>query len=137
MLIPQITTLRTEDFPSEKEWISKLLFPLNQFLLNATSAINGNITFTDNIPCQTQTLSFTYGSSADFPKTFKWNISNNKPIELRVCSATENSVAIAVLPTWSYTNSVVTITGFVKLSSSGASGLTVGASYNIVVRGQP
>lgn len=137
MLIPQLTSIRTEDFPSEKTWISKLLLPINQFLLYTTKAINGNITFGDNIPCQTVSLAFTYGGVADFPKVFKWNLPV-KPVEVRVCSALENSSGIAVVIAWSYgNNGLVSISQISKISTSGVSSLTVGSVYNIVLRGQP
>lgn len=145
MLIPTISTLRTEDFPSEQKWISKLLFPINQFLLSATTALNGNITLTDNIPCQTITLNFT-ASGNDFPKMQKWIISQNNPnpnapipnpVEVRVCSATENGAGIAVLVPWSFSNGLITFPYIVKVTTAGMVGLTTGASYNIVLRGQP
>lgn len=136
MLIPSITTIRTEDFPDQKNWISRLLLPINQFLLSVTSAINGNITFGDNIPGQTQTLSFVYGASTDFPKTFAYRVVT-RPVELRLCSATENGVPICVGFAWSFGNGTVSISNIFKLSSAGASELTPGASYTIILRGQP
>lgn len=135
-LIPSLTTLRVEDFPSQQEWIGKLLLPINQFLLAATTSINGGITFGDNIPCQTQTLNFTYGGASDFPKTFLWKITS-APIELRVCSATENGVPVAMVPAWSYTNSQVTIAGLILLKSTGVTALKAGAVYNVILRGNP
>lgn len=136
MLIPSLTTIRIEDLPSQKDWIGKLLLPLNQFLLSVTSAINGNISFGDNIPCQTQSLKFVYGSSADFPKAFVWSLSA-APVELRVCSATEDSVAIAVVIAWSYSGGQVSVSNIYKITSSGVSALTVGSLYNITLRGNP
>lgn len=136
MLIPLITTLRTEDFKGQEEWITKLLFPLNQLFTSAVSAINGNLTFGDNVPCQTQTLSFVSTGTSDFPKTFKWNY-QTRPVELRVCSATENGTAVALIPAWSYANAQVTLTGFFKVSSTNTSALTSGATYSVVLRVQP
>lgn len=137
-LITQVTSIRTEDFDSEqRKWIGKLLAPINQFLLSATTAINGNITFGDNIPCQTVTMSFTYGGETDFPKVFKWNLPN-KPVEVRVCAATEDGAGVAIVIAWSYTsNSLVSISQFWKLSASGVSTLSVGSLYNITLRSQP
>lgn len=135
MLLPVISTIRTEDFPKEQQaWIPKLLFPLNQFLLSAISAINGNLAFGDNIPCQTITLNFTYGSAADFPKIAKWNYSST-PVELRVCSATEGGSPIAVVPAWSYSNGTISIANLYKITSAGVVALTSGTTYNIVLRG--
>jgi hypothetical protein len=136
MIIAQIPTLRTEDFPTQKEWISRLLFPLNQFISAAATAVNGNVTFGDNVPGQTTTLKFTYGGTTDFPKAFKWNLVV-KPIELRVCQATENDVAVALVAAWSYSQSLVSVSNLFKLSTAGVVGLTQGASYNITLRAQP
>lgn len=144
MLIPVISTLRTEDFPSQQSWISGLLLPINQFLLSASSALNGNITFGDNIPCQNFTMNFQYNAATDFPKILKWSLSTNSstqtpqnPFELRCCNATESGVNVTLLPTWSFANGTITISNFVKLTTSGATGLTAGATYVVYLRGQP
>lgn len=136
ILIPTLTTLRSEDFAKQRDWIGGLLFPINQFLLSATSAINGNITFGDNIPCQTQTFTFTYGGASDFPKSFLWKLAS-KPVELRVCQASEDANPIALVPAWNYNNGQVVVDHFVKLSVDGVSSLVTGSDYNIVLRGQP
>jgi hypothetical protein len=137
MIIPSQTTIRVEDFPKdEQKWIGRLLFPLNQFLLAATNAINGNIAFGENIPSQDQTFNFVYGSTASFPMVYAWNLPN-APVEVRLASITENSSPIAAVISWSYSNGLVSIGSIVKLTTSGASSLTVGSTYNIVLRGNP
>ncbi len=136
-LIPALTTLRSEDFdPEQRKWIGKLLFPLNQFLLAATSSINGNITLGDNIPCQTQVLKFTYGGSGDFPKKFLWKQAS-RPVEIRVAQALEDDDGVAVVIAWTYSGTQVSISSMVKLTTSGASALTEGSEYTITLRGQP
>lgn len=145
MLIPTISTLRVEDFPGEQSWIARLLLPINSFLTAATAALNGNITLGDNIPCQTFTLSFTYQAATDFPKQVSWKLSQNQlgsnvlpPVEIRVCSATENGSGIAVVVAWSYGNGSIAFPYIVKLNADGTTGvLKIGATYNIVMRGQP
>lgn len=137
MIIPSQTTIRVEDFPKEEQkWIGRLLFPLNQFLLAATSAINGNITPGDNIPSQDQVFNFVYGSSTNFPMVYAWNLPN-APVEVRLASITENASAIAAVISWSYSNGLVSLGSVVKLTTSGVSALTVGSTYNIVLRGNP
>ncbi len=139
-LVNDQSTLRTEDFPPEqRKWIATLLAPLNSFLTDVTQAINGNLTFGENVPCQDIALVFTYGSASDFPKLAKWDLAskNLRPKELRLCSATENGTAIAVVHSWYYDNGSVKITGIFKVTSSGIASLTSGAQYNIVFRGQP
>lgn len=137
MLLGSNSNLRAEDYPSEHSWISGLLFPLNQFLSSVTSAFNGNITFGDNIPCQTIALKFMYGGSSDFPKSVKFTVPNVSPVELRVCSATENSSAIAVIVAWSYASGQISLSSIYKITSAGVAALTVGYQYNIVMRAQP
>lgn len=144
MLINSNLQLRSEDFPSEQSWISKLLLPLNSFLQSATIAINGNLVYGDNLPCQTITLSFVYGSSADFPKKIAWSVGQSSgnsqlspPVELRVCSATESGTAIAVVMAWSYSNGSISISQISKVTTSGITALVVGKTYKIVLRGQP
>lgn len=136
MIIPAITSLRVEDFPDQKQWIGKLLFPINQFLLSVTKAVNGNIRLGQNIPCQTQSLVFTYGGTSDFPKSFRWNYVDN-PVELRVCSAKESDTAIGVIPIWYFSNNMIFISNILKVSSTGVSSLTAGSNYNIVLRAEP
>lgn len=136
MLIQEVTTIRTEDFPTQREWISKLLFPLNQFLLSAVTAVNGNITHGDNIPCVTANFVFVYGSESDFPRTFKYSLPS-RPVEARICSATENGTPVVLGMAWYYDQNQVFVTKIVKFTSEGTSTLTRGATYNIVVRALP
>jgi len=129
------TTLRTEDYPSEQSWIGLLLFPLNQFITQVTQQLNGNITFGDNIPGVTHNLFFVYGGASDFPKPFKWTL-NLPPTEVRLCSATENNVPIAVIFAWGYSQGQISITNVYKITNNGATGLTSGSSYRIIFRAQ-
>lgn len=46
--VPPIQRLQLEDFPKQTEWIGRLLEPLNAFFERATSALNKNLTITDN-----------------------------------------------------------------------------------------
>lgn len=135
-VIGSVTTLRSEDFPDQQSWIGKLLFPLNQSLTAITGALNGNITYGENIPCLTSVLKFTYGSQSDYPKLLKWSLMST-PIELRVCSAFEELTAIAIVPVWYYANGQIYITNILKLSSTGVSTLTAGSDYLITLRAQP
>lgn len=136
MQIPTLTTIRSEDFEGQQGWIAKLLFPLNQFIFATISAVNGNITFGDNIPCQTKTITFTYSGTSTFPKTFAWDTTKYKsaPVELRVCSAKEGSTSIAMIPVWSYGNGTISISALYKLTSSGVVALTSGTTYTVVIR---
>lgn len=132
-LIPSSTTLRVEDFPEQKEWIGKLFLPINTLITAFTSAINGNITYGDNIPSVTQALEFVYGGPTDYPKKFRWTLPV-KPVEVRVAQAFEDNTPVAVVCAWSYADNQISITEFVRLSSFGAQELVERSNYKIIVR---
>lgn len=140
-LIPTFTTLKVEDFPDQRSWIGKLFFPLNNFVLGAISAVNGNLLLGQNIPCQTKTLSFTWNGQSQLPVSFAYTLpSTLTPVELRICSAFENSKAITLLCSWSYANSQVSLTNLWKVvdgTTPQVSRLTVGNTYTFTVRLQP
>lgn len=129
-----VNTLRVEDFPSQKDWIERLFYPLNQFITSATQAINGQITFGDNIPGVTQNLRFTYSTSS-FPISFRWTF-QLQPVEVRLCSAYENDVPVILVFSWSYASGQITIQSVFKITSAGVVGLTTGSVYNLTFRGQ-
>lgn len=135
-VIGSISSLRVEDFPTERDWIGKLLFPVNQFFTAATGAINGNIAFGENIPGKTFSVKFTYGGTSDFPKLFKWDLMST-PVELRVCSAFEDNTAIGLIPVWYFSNGQIYVTEFNRVSGGEVSTLTADSVYNIVLRAQP
>lgn len=131
-LIPPLSTLRAEDFPTEvKEWIPRLFTPLNQFLTNASNAINGRIEFGINIPTVDQQINFTEDATA---RRFLWT-KTQFPKVMTVGQAFENSIAIAVIPVWSFDPStrVISVT-FQKVNGQA---LEVGFEYKIFVRVQP
>jgi hypothetical protein len=130
--IPPLSTLRTEDYPSEQRaWLPRLFLPLNSFLTAASAAINGNIEFGSNIPAQDQVLSFTYNGLA---QRFAWN-GNADPVILWVGQATEGGITTSVLPIWSFDSSSRTVT--VNFKRLNGENLSIGASYRIVIRAVP
>jgi hypothetical protein len=133
MIIPQSPLLRAEDYdPKVQSWIGRLLSPLNLFITSVTAAINGRLTFSDNMLGQQKVLSFSY-SSGTLPMSFSLSFSGT-PTSLQVVRATENGAPVIVHAAWSATNSSVKITDFVKLANGAASGLVAGATYNLTVR---
>lgn len=127
--IPPLTTLRTEDYPSEERaWLPRLFLPLNQFLTAVTNCLNGRVDFGANIPAVTQQLSFVYDG---MERRIPWGLPL-QPAIVWTGQAYEFDEAISVSPLWSYDSS----TKIVSLSflRSAGSELTVGNSYKILVR---
>lgn len=67
--IPRLKRIVTEDFPSEKSWIGKLLSPLNDFMESVTAALSKRLTFGENMACQIFELTF----DGRFPAKVSWN----------------------------------------------------------------
>ena len=132
--IASAPNLRVEDFPGQKDWIGRLFEPINRFFLDSSNTLNGNVTLGDNIPTQTSTLSFTHGGDTDFPRTLAWTL-RAAPVEVRIAKATENSVPVILVFSWSYANGVLFVNDIRKINSASVSELTRGASYNITLRG--
>jgi hypothetical protein len=132
--IPSVTTLKTEDFPSEQSWIGNLFLPLNDFLTSVVGIINGNVLFGDNIPTQTQTLTVKPGTQ--LPLVFKYTLKPN-PTELRVCRATKNGSPIALLTSWSISSGQISFFIAGEVSNGVISAPSSTSTYSIVVRINP
>lgn len=137
MKIPSSPQLRTEDFDSTvQSWIGRLLSPLNSFITSVTSALNGQLTFSENMLGQEKALSFTYASNT-LPLSFMVSFLGT-PKALTVVAATENDVPVIVHAAWSATVSstgaTIKITDFVKLASGAVSALRSGYQYKLTVR---
>jgi hypothetical protein len=125
----QLTTLRVEDFSAEQRaWLPRLFQPLNQFLLSTYNILNGRVEFGANVPCQDETLRFSYGGSA---QTFMWKLAGTPSI-LWVGQATEDAVVTSLQPFWSYDSSTQKIS--VNFYHLDGSALTVGSQYVVFIR---
>lgn len=127
--IPTLTTLRTEDFPSEqRQWLPRLFQPLNNFLTTVTNCLNGNVTFGPQIPSVTQQLSFVYDG---MERRIPWGYIL-PPLVLWLGPCFEDNENIALKEVWNYNASTGIVSlDFVKMDGSE---LTVGNSYKILVR---
>ena len=56
--LPPISRIVKEDFPDEP-WAEKLLWPVNRFFESVVSALNRNLTFTENLAGEIKQISFT------------------------------------------------------------------------------
>lgn len=139
MRIKTTTLLKLEDFPDQKEWIGKLVSPINDFFTQAIKIINDGIVFPDNYIGKDFLFQFTYQSDAiTLPLKFKWPL-QTKPNALTVVSALENGVPIIAAVAWSFTtDSSVQLTQIVKLTGAGGvSVLDAGSKYEIRARVTP
>ena len=66
-----VSKIRREDVPEAPDWFGRFLGTINSFFENVVLALNGRLTFADNIQSQTKVLGFTtsstYISGDDFP----------------------------------------------------------------------
>lgn len=136
--IPITNRLIEEDFPEQKQWIRKLIGPLNTFMQAVSFALNGGLTFEQNITGQRQLLDFTYNGTSSLPVKFTWKKSG-VPQALQVVSATENlKTPVALIVAWSYTEQgQISVSDIIKFSSGAASTLTTGARYQIRIEVRP
>lgn len=146
MRIKATQLIKVEDFPKEKEWIGKLISPINDFFNQAIKILNGGSLFIDNSLGKDHVYSFTYQSEAvtfatppdGRPPSFTWGLLA-KPLALSVVSALEDNVPFIAAVAWQYNNEgLVQLTKVVKLTTAPAvAKLTVGSRYNIRVRVTP
>ncbi len=127
---PKPTVLSKEDYPSEAEWIDRLLAPLNSFMTSTVTALTKGLTIDENLQAQIQELTFTTTNPVTdgFPLYFSVK-SGGRPRTVTVgfcedVASPTTAFTTAVFPTWSFTPD-----GRVKISY--ISGLTVSTKYRI------
>lgn len=128
--ISPFSSLRLEDFPSQREWIDTLFLPLNNVLSQLTQALNGQITVGDNIPAFTKTLS---GSNLTLPQTFQLT-EKFVPTQMVVAQAIKTGSPIAMIGAWSISGDTITVNKLYEISESGNIPLASGPKYAIVLR---
>ena len=127
--LPPIKRITKEDLKDAPAWIDRLLYPLNLFLDFTYRAMNGNLTFVDNITAQKYGFTITAGAAAT-DNTLKFTPTINKRPEFILCTATEKNtnyapIAQAVYVEWFYDGS------FIQISS--ITGLTNGKIYDFLI----
>lgn len=133
------TRLAVEDFPDQKSWLGKLIQPINDFLTQTITILNGGVTFADQILGKDHTFSFQYQSDTiTLPVGFQWNFAA-APKALAVISAYEDDAAIAVQVAWQFTtDGQVQLTQIMKITPTPAVTLLIASSrYKIRVRVTP
>ena len=132
MKLNQLPNFRTEDFPGEQAWISKLFTQLNPFVQAVNQLFDLNIEFGSNIKAVTR--EYTISSFQSFSLT--WPYKNNPPVDCRIVKASKGSQATPciLMNAWSYDSAtnLITVNNIIELSSSGAAALS--GSYKFTLR---
>lgn len=139
MRVKTTQRLRVEDFPDQKDWIGKLVSPLNDFLTQAIKILNDGLQFTDNFIGKEHVFDFEYQSDVlSFPTGFLWTIAAN-PKALSVVAATEDDDPVNVAVSWQFTDlRQVELVHVVRFTTAPAvAALAVGSRYKIRVRVTP
>lgn len=124
--LPSLKRLLLEDFQDQRDWITKLITPLNEFMENSLNALTRNLTFRDNILSQIKELEVT---TLTQPQSFKCTLVS-KPLALLKASIVEVSanpqvITSAVDVDWEWDGSNIRI--------KNVTGLTAGKRYKLVV----
>jgi hypothetical protein len=107
--IPQIRRLLVEDFMEQKDWISKLFIPLNNFMDGTFTALNRGVTLRQNMAADLKIVTVNrVPTSADYIG-IPWTIPQ-KPISLHIgrIVRTDNTAVVlanAVQVQWEYDSS--------------------------------
>ncbi|NBW16058.1 MAG: hypothetical protein EBR82_49555, partial [Caulobacteraceae bacterium] len=134
--------LVVEDFPDQKDWIGKMLLPINDFISKVLGSVNGNIEFGSNIVGIEKELDFIYVNDAtSLPQKIKWTLSQ-RPRAYYLVAAYEGiaNVNSSFSPVTLCANYIINqqneveVNGIVKLTSSGVSSLTPQKRYKILIR---
>lgn len=105
--LPQIKRLFIEDFVDQKEWIERLITPLNGFMDGVMICLNKGISVKDN--CSGDIIKQTVLSvpSETSPLTIPWDIKRGTPVALYIgdvkrADGTSFTLATAVFAQWKY-----------------------------------
>ena len=117
--IPPISRIIKEDF-QQYPWAEKLLWPINRFFESVVSALNKNLTFTENMNAQVKALSFTTKTPVfdTFPLNFA-STSISKPTDLWLTRLEHNLGQITTAPVtvdWIFENGLIKIRNITGLA---------------------
>lgn len=116
-----------EDFQSQKDWISNLLFGLNLFINEVFTAFTNGLNIEDNLFQEIKEIKFV-NQTNNFPLKFttKFKVNPKGVLPIYCFDNTTNEVqAVAPWPAWTYGN------GEIKILS--IDGLTLDDTYTIRV----
>lgn len=100
--VPPIKRLVREDFKDQKDWIDKLIQPINQFFESVTTGLSKGLTLSDNVDAQIQTVNFTEGDAPSFRVTTKGRPRGVVVTGIYNFTTPADPVTGAVFPIWEY-----------------------------------
>jgi len=127
MKLPQTPSLNRQDFQEAPQWVSKLIYPLNQFMTAVNQVLTSQITLQDNVSCVVKQFSIV-GGALDTDNTFSFPVALGRQIvELNAYCTNADGSYTPVYPqvSWNFINNQVVINGI--------KGLTSTKKYNFVV----
>lgn len=137
MKLPVISRLRVDEFPDQKDWISRLFGPLNSFLEYTYLALTNGLTFYDNFTGFESTIDFTYQGASDFP-LYLANPRKFIPKALQVAQGRDNGTATILLFAWEPTDDGrIRILEMNVVSAGATAAPTVGQRYQATLRFTP
>jgi hypothetical protein len=104
--LPQIRRLLVEDFLEQKDWISKLFIPMNNFMDGTFTALNRGITLRQNMAADIKVVTLNRIPTALDYASVAWDIPQ-KPIAVHVgrIKRTDNTAVVlanAIQIQWEY-----------------------------------
>lgn len=124
-LIP-VRPIRREDVPEAPGWLNRILYSLNPFMAQVSSALNKNLTLDENIDAQKKRLTFTTSSTytsgdfeeISFPRTTKNRASGILLMTIAIDQDNYSPITEAVSLQWREANNVLYITYVSGLANS-------------------
>jgi hypothetical protein len=128
--VSPFSSFRMEDFPSQRDWIDKLFLPLNIILAQMSQALNGQITFGDNIPSFIKVLS---GQNLTVPQNFKLDVKFT-PTQMIVGHAIKDGTPICMVGAWSLSGDTLTVSKLFEITEDGNIPLDPDSKYTITLK---
>lgn len=126
--LPPISRFLREDFPGQ-DWIDRLLQPLNQFMGTVYSALNKNLSLSENCRCEIKEISITSNGSGVATSSFAWNL-NSIPTDCWVSRIISGAPSSGIGIVWNYDGTSINITAFYGLANNTAYKLRIIAMNN-------
>lgn len=94
----RVRTLRREDYPQAPAWFDALLLVLNQALGDTATALNGGLTFAENVRAELKTVEVTM--PAEFPTWRAVGASGQPPFQNSWANHADTSFGVASFRMW-------------------------------------
>lgn len=104
--LPQVRRLLVEDFMEQKDWISKLFTPLNNFMEGTVGVLTKGVSLADNCAADIQKVTLNVVPTVKTPIALRWDLAT-KPVSVHVGNValtTNNDFTLtaAVAVQWKY-----------------------------------